>query len=183
MVGLEGFENTYPHDLSGGMKQKLGLAAALVHQPRLLFLDEPTVGVDPQSRNHIFESVQRLNREVVRVLALPDVRERLNTLGLEATTGSTPESFAAFLRASLPGKRWIGGSSTFLLTTQSALYYDSLQVAHSNLVAVNTGGPRQVLVALDAAIQQFVEEAGLRRRRRRRPGCAATCSTAQTFWR
>lgn len=48
---------------SGGMKRRVNIAAGLVHQPQLLFLDEPTVGVDPQSRNHIFESVQRLNRE------------------------------------------------------------------------------------------------------------------------
>jgi ABC-2 type transport system ATP-binding protein len=48
---------------SGGMKRRVNIAAGLVHHPRLLFLDEPTVGVDPQSRNHIFESVRRLNRE------------------------------------------------------------------------------------------------------------------------
>jgi ABC-2 type transport system ATP-binding protein len=45
------------------MKRRINIAAGLVHQPRLLFLDEPTVGVDPQSRNHIFESVLQLNRE------------------------------------------------------------------------------------------------------------------------
>jgi ABC-2 type transport system ATP-binding protein len=48
---------------SGGMKRRVNIAAGLVHQPRLLFLDEPTVGVDPQSRNNIFESVLHLNRE------------------------------------------------------------------------------------------------------------------------
>ncbi len=48
---------------SGGMKRRINLAVGLVHSPRILFLDEPTVGVDPQSRNHIFESVERLNRE------------------------------------------------------------------------------------------------------------------------
>jgi ABC-2 type transport system ATP-binding protein len=48
---------------SGGMKRRINIAAGLLHQPKLLFLDEPTVGVDPQSRNHIFESVLRLNRE------------------------------------------------------------------------------------------------------------------------
>jgi ABC-2 type transport system ATP-binding protein len=48
---------------SGGMKRRVNIAAGLVHQPRLLFLDEPTVGVDPQSRNHIFESVLKLNKE------------------------------------------------------------------------------------------------------------------------
>ncbi|MFN8598086.1 MAG: ATP-binding cassette domain-containing protein [Anaerolineae bacterium] len=48
---------------SGGMKRRINLAVGLINSPRLLFLDEPTVGVDPQSRNHIFESVERLNRE------------------------------------------------------------------------------------------------------------------------
>jgi ABC-2 type transport system ATP-binding protein len=47
---------------SGGMKRRINIAAGLVHQPELLFLDEPTVGVDPQSRNAIFDSVQQLNR-------------------------------------------------------------------------------------------------------------------------
>jgi ABC-2 type transport system ATP-binding protein len=45
---------------SGGMKRRLNLGAALVHEPRLLLLDEPTTGVDPQSRNHIFEEVRRV---------------------------------------------------------------------------------------------------------------------------
>ena len=48
---------------SGGMKRRINLAAGLIHSPKILFLDEPTVGVDPQSRNHIFESVERLNKE------------------------------------------------------------------------------------------------------------------------
>ena len=48
---------------SGGMKRRVNIGAGLLHHPRLFFLDEPTVGVDPQSRNQIFESVQQLNRE------------------------------------------------------------------------------------------------------------------------
>ena len=48
---------------SGGMKRRLNLACALVHDPRILFCDEPTVGVDPQSRNHIFESIETLRAE------------------------------------------------------------------------------------------------------------------------
>jgi ABC-2 type transport system ATP-binding protein len=48
---------------SGGMKRRLNLACALVHDPPVLLFDEPTVGVDPQSRNHIFESIERLKAQ------------------------------------------------------------------------------------------------------------------------
>jgi ABC-2 type transport system ATP-binding protein len=68
---------------SGGMKRRINIAAGMVHQPRLLFLDEPTVGVDPQSRNHIFESVLRLNRErgmsILYTSHYMDEVERLST--------------------------------------------------------------------------------------------------------
>ncbi len=53
---------------SGGMKRRVNIAAGLMHQPEILFLDEPTVGVDPQSRNAIFESVEALNREGTTVI-------------------------------------------------------------------------------------------------------------------
>ena len=62
-VGMAERANDRVQSYSGGMKRRINLAAGLVNHPRLLFLDEPTVGVDPQSRNHIFESVERLNRE------------------------------------------------------------------------------------------------------------------------
>lgn len=48
---------------SGGMKRRLNLAVALVHEPQVIFLDEPTAGVDPQSRNHIFERIEQLRGE------------------------------------------------------------------------------------------------------------------------
>jgi ABC-2 type transport system ATP-binding protein len=53
---------------SGGMKRRVNIAAGLLHQPDLLFLDEPTVGVDPQSRNAIFEGVEELNRAGMTVI-------------------------------------------------------------------------------------------------------------------
>ncbi|HVN52966.1 MAG TPA: ABC transporter ATP-binding protein [Anaerolineaceae bacterium] len=53
---------------SGGMKRRVNLAAGLLHQPKILFLDEPTVGVDPQSRNAIFESIEALNRQGLTVI-------------------------------------------------------------------------------------------------------------------
>lgn len=48
---------------SGGMKRRLNIAASMMHHPEILIMDEPTVGVDPQSRNHIFQIVERMNRD------------------------------------------------------------------------------------------------------------------------
>jgi ABC-2 type transport system ATP-binding protein len=59
-VGLDGHRDEYVATFSGGMKRRLNVAVALVHGPRLLLLDEPTVGVDPQSREHLFGLVHRL---------------------------------------------------------------------------------------------------------------------------
>ena len=53
---------------SGGMKRRLNLATALIHEPEVLLLDEPTVGVDPQSRNHLFESIEKLRPEGLTIL-------------------------------------------------------------------------------------------------------------------
>lgn len=54
--------------LSGGMKRRLNMAAGLVHHPRLMLMDEPTVGVDPQSRNHIFEMIEKLRSEGMSII-------------------------------------------------------------------------------------------------------------------
>jgi len=63
IVGLSDKANQSINSFSGGMKRRVNIAAGLLHHPQVLFLDEPTVGVDPQSRNYIFESIQNLNRE------------------------------------------------------------------------------------------------------------------------
>ena len=63
IVGLSDRGDDQAGTYSGGMQRRLNLAAGLLHEPELLILDEPTVGVDPQSRNHIFDNVERLNRD------------------------------------------------------------------------------------------------------------------------
>jgi ABC-2 type transport system ATP-binding protein len=61
-VGLAERQKDKPSTFSGGMKRRLNIACAIVHRPKLLIMDEPTVGIDPQSRNHILECVRTLNR-------------------------------------------------------------------------------------------------------------------------
>jgi ABC-2 type transport system ATP-binding protein len=68
MVGLNERANDLVNNFSGGMKRRVNIAAGLLHQPQVLFLDEPTVGVDPQSRNFIFDNIERLNQQGMTIL-------------------------------------------------------------------------------------------------------------------
>lgn len=60
LVGLEDFKKFYPKQLSGGLLRRLNIACGIAHKPKLIFLDEPTVAVDPQSRNNILEGIKKL---------------------------------------------------------------------------------------------------------------------------
>lgn len=82
---LTPFKRRLAGNLSGGMKQKLGLACALVHTPRVLFLDEPTNGVDPVSRRDFWRILYQLQQERVTIFvstAYLDEAERCNRIGL-----------------------------------------------------------------------------------------------------
>ena len=68
MVALENKANAYSRSLSGGMKRRLLIAKAMVHQPPILILDEPTAGVDVELRNNLWENVKELNREGVTII-------------------------------------------------------------------------------------------------------------------
>ncbi len=60
LVGLEEFKKYHPKQLSGGLLRRLNIACGIAHKPKLIFLDEPTVAVDPQSRNNILNGIQKL---------------------------------------------------------------------------------------------------------------------------
>lgn len=62
-VGLEDYCKIYPKKLSGGLLRRLNIACGIAHKPRLIIMDEPTVAVDPQSRNKILEGIQQLNAQ------------------------------------------------------------------------------------------------------------------------
>ncbi len=68
VIGLADRSDDLINEYSGGMKRRLNIGIGLLHKPQLLILDEPTVGVDPQSRNAILESVERLSEEGMAVL-------------------------------------------------------------------------------------------------------------------
>lgn len=84
-TGLKGFEHRRGGNLSGGMMQKLALACALVHEPKVMFLDEPTTGVDPLSRRGFWQLIDNVRAEGVAILyatANMDEAERCDRIGL-----------------------------------------------------------------------------------------------------
>ena len=145
-VGLTDRGDDRASTFSGGMKRRLNLAAAIVHRPRLLFLDEPTTGVDPQSRNHIFEHVKELNAAGVtvvytshymeevqelcsrianlesgRLLACDTLPEllKLQDATLRIAVTNPPAEFAAKLEA-IPGVKCVDAADGFTLTVANA---------------------------------------------------------------
>ena len=99
MAGLRGREGTLARDLSGGWRQRLALGCAVLHEPPILFLDEPTGGVDPLSRRQFWRLIDTLSNEGVTVLVTThylDEAERCHRIALIdrgrlATIGTIPE--------------------------------------------------------------------------------------------
>ena len=80
VVGLADRAGDQVKKYSGGMKRRLNMAAGLLHEPELLVLDEPTVGVDPQSRNHIFETVRALEQRGMTIIYTSHYMEEVEAL-------------------------------------------------------------------------------------------------------
>ncbi|MDO8963115.1 MAG: ABC transporter ATP-binding protein [Coriobacteriia bacterium] len=146
--GLTEFASRQARNLSGGMKQKLALAATLIHEPDLLFLDEPTTGVDPVSRREFWRIIANLHRHGVTIfVATPymDEAERCNRVAFmrdgrlrfvdtpaglkERLPGTLYEVILTEQRAAMPVLRGVAG------VTSVSVYGDALRT----LVA--PGGP------------------------------------------
>ena len=105
-TGLEDFRKFLPKKLSGGLLRRLNIACGVAHKPELIFLDEPTVAVDPQSRNHILEGIRELNRNGATVVYTSHYMEEVEQLctrimimdkGRAVATG-TKEELKAMIR-------------------------------------------------------------------------------------
>lgn len=79
-TGLWDRRGDKPKKFSGGMKRRLNIACAIAHKPRLIIMDEPTVGIDPQSRNHILDSVRQLNQEGATIIYTTHYMEEVEAL-------------------------------------------------------------------------------------------------------
>lgn len=79
-VSLEDYRKFYPKKLSGGLLRRLNIACGIVHKPKLIILDEPTVAVDPQSRNKILEGIRKLNEEGATIIYTSHYMEEVEKL-------------------------------------------------------------------------------------------------------
>ncbi len=110
LLGLNGHESELARSLSAGWRQRLALAIALVHQPRLLFLDEPTSGVDPTARRSFWDLIYQLAGEGVTIFVTThymDEAEYCGRLGIMRTGKLLAMDTPAGLKSTLiPGKIW-----------------------------------------------------------------------------
>jgi ABC-2 type transport system ATP-binding protein len=145
---------------SGGMKRRLNLGVALIHRPRLLMLDEPTTGVDPQSRNHIFESVRRLNSEGTSIIYTSHYMEEVQTLCRRIGIMDHGKLIAC---DTLPGLlRQLSGEIRFrvpaftpaLRDQVKALTDVSLREADDGVIALECRDVKQTLLQLVALLNQ-----------------------------
>ena len=79
-VGLDEFRKFYPKKLSGGLLRRLNIACGIAHKPKLIFLDEPTVAVDPQSRNHILDGIKKLRDQGATIVYTTHYMEEVEIL-------------------------------------------------------------------------------------------------------
>lgn len=80
LVGLQDFRRFYPKQLSGGLLRRLNIACGIAHKPKLIFLDEPTVAVDPQSRQHILDNIETLRKHGATVVYTTHYMEEVEQL-------------------------------------------------------------------------------------------------------
>ncbi len=80
LVGLEEFKNFFPKKLSGGLLRRLNIACGIAHKPKLIFLDEPTVAVDPQSRNNILDGIKMLRDRGATIIYTTHYMEEVEIL-------------------------------------------------------------------------------------------------------
>lgn len=80
LVGLEEFIKFYPKQLSGGLLRRLNIACGIAHKPKLIFLDEPTVAVDPQSRNNILDGIKKLRDNGATIIYTTHYMEEVEIL-------------------------------------------------------------------------------------------------------
>lgn len=158
--GLSDRSKDRVNTFSGGMKRRLNIAAALMHEPEILLMDEPTVGVDPQSRNHIFDSIEELKRSGITLIYTTHYMEEAQRLCDRVAIIDQGKLLALDTVEELIAKH--GGSS--VVSAELSSHFESSQFAHQyvtqlqhndNNVRFESERPFEALASLAKSGVQF----------------------------
>jgi ABC-2 type transport system ATP-binding protein len=145
-AGLKDRAGDFVKTYSGGMKRRLNMAAALIHEPEIVLFDEPTVGVDPQSRNFIFDSIEALKSQGVTILYTTHYMEEAERLCDQVAIMDHGEILASDTVEGLIGR--YGGDS--VLVAELTSIPDSLPAGSidGNKLTIHTREPLRELASL-----------------------------------
>lgn len=118
-VQLNDFKNFLPKKLSGGLLRRLNIACGIAHKPELIFFDEPTVAVDPQSRNNILEGVKRLNEQGATIIYTSHYMEEIEYLCDRIVIMDQGKTIATGTKESLKEQIALGEKVSFTLINPS----------------------------------------------------------------
>ena len=159
VVGLADRATEIAKRYSGGMKRRLNLAAGLLHEPPVLILDEPTVGVDPQSRNHIFATVRRLHADGMSIVYTSHYMEEVEALcdrvaimdgGAIVATGRVSELVAAHAGRGIT-ITLSGSPAAIDAAFAAAAAHGTIARSGNSAQLVATGGLAPPIAAIEAA--------------------------------
>ena len=156
LAGLTDRAKEAVQTFSGGMKRRLNIAVGLIHQPRVLFLDEPTVGIDPQSRNFIFEHVERLKAQGMTILYTTHYMEEVERLcdrvaimdGGRILALDTPKGLIGLLGGGIIYARFPSDCEGNLLPSIRSLSHVREASFQNTRLKIETANPSLALLAL-----------------------------------
>ncbi len=157
-VALNDFKKFYPRKLSGGLLRRLNIACGIAHKPKLIILDEPTVAVDPQSRNNILAGIKRLNDEGTTVIYTSHYMEEVEQLCTRIMIMDKGKIIATGTKEELKAMIKLGEKITaeiFELSTENISQIkrlpniNSIEYTDKNLVARFNKGKNNLITLLD----------------------------------
>ena len=156
-VGLENYTKFYPKKLSGGLLRRLNIACGIAHKPKLIILDEPTVAIDPQSRNSILEGILRLNSGGATVIYTSHYMEEVEQIcsriaimdkGKVIATGTTNE-LKGMIRTGEDHGRASEGGYRGLEGLRRLPYVTTAEISGTQLVVKSEHGKNNLAAVLD----------------------------------
>ncbi len=150
LVDLTNRKNDFAKTFSGGMKRRLNLAVAIIHEPQILLFDEPTVGVDPQSRNFIFDNIEQMKSEGKTIIYTTHYMEEAERLCDRVAIVDQGKILELDTVDNLINRR--GGKSTVIAELSSSQKIDKLSKYEikNNKITIETDSPLEIIKELSA---------------------------------